>query len=410
MFASSLRTAVLIAALPVAVVAQSGNRVSSSASTTGELVQTATSTPTPTPTPTVTPTATAGPTPATETPAPTATPPGRRMPLESPVRPTPEATPEPSRPATPAAETPVPSLPEGAEEARYYWSLKGGGEVIGRLIKDTPEQIFIDVGPDILAIPRGAVERRLTLADLLSGPAQERSALAGVTEGREGSGSLLSQQEMVEDVKKGVVLIANPRGRGSGFVLDDEGRIVTNYHVVRGEKYHTVTIFQLRNGQWERERFENVELEAYSTLYDIALLRLDMDEVGERGVTLNVVPVAQPGALRVGDAVYAVGNPGMGAMMLESTVTEGIVSSLDRNFNDVIYIQTTAPVNPGNSGGPLIDSDGSVVGLVTLKAIFQEGIAFALPVELLRHFLANSNSYAYSQQAQNDGFRYHRPE
>jgi serine protease Do len=78
--------------------------------------------------------------------------------------------------------------------------------------------------------------------------------------------------------------------------------------------------------------------------------------------------------------------------------------------NDVMYVQTTAAVNPGNSGGPLINERGEVVGLVTLKAFLQEGIGFALPVALITHFIGSSEAYSYSEQAQNRGFRYLNPE
>jgi serine protease Do len=209
------------------------------------------------------------------------------------------------------------------------------------------------------------------------------------------------------------VLIRNARGSGSGFVLDLEGRVVTNHHVVGNQKYQTVTLFRPRGDQWERVQFENVETEAYSPLYDIAILRLNLDEVREKGVELIPLPIAPMGSLRVGDSVYAIGNPGafLGrGRLLEHTVSDGIVSSLARNVNDVLYIQTTAAVNPGNSGGPLINERGEVVGLVTLKAFLQEGIGFALPVALIQHFIGSSEAFAFSEQAQNRGYRYLSPE
>jgi serine protease Do len=143
---------------------------------------------------------------------------------------------------------------------------------------------------------------------------------------------------------------------------------------------------------------------------DIAIVQLDMDRVRELGITLNPLTVAPPGSLESGDAVYAVGNPGMGFMVLDHTVSEGIVSSLARNFNDVVYLQTTAAVNPGNSGGPLVNTRGEVVGLITLKAMFQEGVAFALPVDYIHQYLRYSEAFAVSELYRNQGFRYHRPE
>ncbi len=289
-------------------------------------------------------------------------------------------------------------------EARY-WLLSGGGEIVGRPVKESTQEIFVDIGPSIVRISRDAIVKESSVSE-----AKESAETAVGGASAEDPGGLLSQTEMVERAKQSVVLISNPRGAGSGFVLDREGRVMTNHHVIRNEKYHTVNLFRKRDTQWERVKLEDAEVEAYSPLYDIAVLRLPMDQVREKEIELVPMPVADVGALQVGDPVFAIGNPGMGGRLLEHSVSQGIASSLARNFGDVIYIQTTAAVNPGNSGGPLVDRRGRVVGLVTLKAIFQEGIAFALPAGLIHHFLNTSESFAYSEQAGNKGFRYLPPE
>ncbi len=287
-----------------------------------------------------------------------------------------------------------------------YWLLSGGGEIVGTPVKETTTEVFVDIGPKIVGIPRDSIVKETSAAEAAE---SEDAVVTGVAADA-GEGRMLSQTEMVERAKQSVVLISNPRGAGSGFVLDTEGRVVTNHHVIRNEKYHTVNIFRKRGSQWERVKLEDAEVEAYSPLYDIAILRLPMDQVRAEGLELVPMPVAAPGDLEVGDPVFAIGNPGMGGRLLEHSVSQGIASSLARNFGDIVYIQTTAAVNPGNSGGPLVDSRGRVVGLVTLKAIFQEGIAFALPSSLIHHFLNTSESFAYSEQAGNKGFRYLPPE
>ncbi len=297
-----------------------------------------------------------------------------------------------------------------------YLGLAGGGELVGRLVKDTPEALFVDIGPEVIRIPLRSVEKNESLEEALERVRvsdSDESGLTALLDSATRGGGMLSQQEMVEKAKRGVVLIRNARGSGSGFVLDPEGRVVTNHHVVGNQKYQTVTLFRPRGDQWERVQFENVETEAYSPLYDIAILRLNVDEVRDKGVELIPLPIAPMGSLRVGDSVYAIGNPGafLGrGRLLEHTVSDGIVSSLARNVNDVLYIQTTAAVNPGNSGGPLINERGEVVGLVTLKAFLQEGIGFALPVGLIQHFIGSSEAFAFSEQAQNRGYRYLSPE
>ncbi|HNM46782.1 MAG TPA: trypsin-like peptidase domain-containing protein [Candidatus Sumerlaeota bacterium] len=206
------------------------------------------------------------------------------------------------------------------------------------------------------------------------------------------------------------MLVSNPAGLGTGWIIDTNGRLVTNHHVVGNESYQTVTIFVKNGNQWDKKRIENCEVVSFSTLLDIAIVQLDMNAVREQGITLHPIKIAPSDALEPGDVVYAVGNPGMGRMVLDHTISQGIVSSLARNFNDVIYLQTTAAVNPGNSGGPLVNERGEVIGLVTLKAIFQEGVAFALPVDYIHQFLKNSQAYAVSDANRNKGYRYLPPE
>ena len=319
---------------------------------------------------------------------------------------------------------PVPTTAPVVEEVvkpitdATLWRLAGGGEVVGRPIKETPAEVFIDIGPSIIQIPASSVLSKLSLKEL-----EESKTGAGLGSGvfdsetgslvfrsRGDSGAVLSQQEVLESVKRGVVLVSNPAGLGTGWMIDGKGRLVTNQHVVGDEVFQTVTIFVKNGSQWEKKKIDNCKVEAASEMLDIAVVQLDMAQVEKQGIKLYPVSIASPKSLQSGDKVYAVGNPGMGGMVLDHTISEGIASSTARNFNDVLYLQTTAAVNPGNSGGPLVNERGEVVGLVTLKAIFQEGVAFALPVDYILHFLGNSNAFAISESGSNRGFRYHRPQ
>lgn len=305
------------------------------------------------------------------------------------------------------------------KDAQLLWKLKGGGEIVGKLVKETPDEIFIDIGPRIIGVPTSSVGERI---DLTKAQEESGTSEAGTGSGvfdpqtgsltfksRNGEGKILSQQEVLEEVKKSVVLVSNPGGLGTGWVIDDTGRLVTNHHVVGNELFQTVTVFVKNGTQWEKKKIENCKVEAFSTLWDIAIVQVDLEKAKEQGIKLVPITIAKPRSLEAGDKVFAVGNPGMGGMVLDHTISEGIASSLARNFNDVIYLQTTAAVNPGNSGGPLVNERGEVVGLVTLRAMFQEGVAFALPVESIMAFLNNSKAYAVSEVARNQGFRYYPP-
>lgn len=189
------------------------------------------------------------------------------------------------------------------------------------------------------------------------------------------------------------------QGSGSGFVVSEEGEIITNFHVVASALQEDST--ELLQGASLTVVFPtqtNIELDARvvggNALYDLALLELvNPDDLPEGVVP---IPVADSEQIRVGQKTIAIGNP----FGFETTVTTGIVSALGRNLplTDAIIplIQTDAAINPGNSGGPLLSSNGEVIGINT--AIFPSvgatgmrgflGIGFAVPSNLLQANLA----------------------
>jgi len=152
---------------------------------------------------------------------------------------------------------------------------------------------------------------------------------------------------------------------GSGVIIDRDGQVLTNAHVVDGAASLLIT---LDSGARTPARLVGMD-----TVTDLALLRID---------TSSPLPVARLGdsaALRVGDEVVAIGNP----MGLEQTMTRGIVSGLNRilpGLSEQPMIQTDAPINPGNSGGPLVDRCGAVVGINTFISEEANSIGFALPI------------------------------
>jgi S1-C subfamily serine protease len=167
-----------------------------------------------------------------------------------------------------------------------------------------------------------------------------------------------------------------PRGSGSGFIWDASGLIVTNYHVIQGASEATV---RLADGS----DYKSVLVGA-SPEHDIAVLRI---QPGKKKIV--PIPLGTSGDLKVGQRVFAIGNP----FGLDWTLTRGIVSALDRSLggedgNSTIehLIQTDAAINPGNSGGPLLDSAGRLIGMNT--AIYSPsganaGIGFAVPADTI---------------------------
>lgn len=159
---------------------------------------------------------------------------------------------------------------------------------------------------------------------------------------------------------------------GSGFVIDAEGLILTNAHVVFGRQAISVT---LNDGA-----VKPAELVGADPLMDLALLRIEVPETG-----LTPIPMARENLPRVGEEVLAIGNP----LGLEQTLTRGLVSGVNRVLPispmglGIPMIQTDAAVNPGNSGGPLINRCGEAVGLTTTMLAGAENIGFALPMPVV---------------------------
>ncbi|MDE1977140.1 MAG: trypsin-like peptidase domain-containing protein [Elusimicrobia bacterium] len=181
---------------------------------------------------------------------------------------------------------------------------------------------------------------------------------------------------------------AVPQGAGSGIVWDKEGHILTNYHVVEGGSAFLVTF---KDHTQLDARVIGVEPRK-----DIAVLQVDA-----RKEKLAPISLGRSSDLQVGQKTVAIGNP----FGLDDTVTQGIVSALNRQIEGVggvtIHgmIQTDAAINPGNSGGPLLDSDGRLIGMNTL--IYSDsgnnsGVGFAVPVDVIKRIVPEIIRYGHS--------------
>jgi S1-C subfamily serine protease len=187
--------------------------------------------------------------------------------------------------------------------------------------------------------------------------------------------------EIYNQTKHSVVLIETNIGLGSGFVYDNEGHIVTNYHVVEGSATIQVTFL---DGNASEATLIGEDL--YS---DLAVIKVSPDVT-----TLHPVVLGNSSSLIVGEPVAAIGNP----FGLSSTVTAGIVSALQRDLTApggyliVDVIQIDAAINPGNSGGPLVNLKGQVVGMNTAIIAEEEertflGVGFAIPSDTINREL-----------------------
>jgi S1-C subfamily serine protease len=164
-----------------------------------------------------------------------------------------------------------------------------------------------------------------------------------------------------------------PKGTGSGFIWDDNGHIITNFHVIQGGDVIKVTLSD-RN-------VYNAEVVGIEENKDLAVLKIDIPS-GK----LKPIPVGRSANLRVGQSVYAIGNP----FGLDQSLTTGVISALGREIKSIggrpirDVIQTDAAINPGNSGGPLLDSSGRLIGVNTMiysPSGASAGIGFSIPVD-----------------------------
>ena len=176
-----------------------------------------------------------------------------------------------------------------------------------------------------------------------------------------------------------------PRGTGSGFIWDEKGHVVTNWHVVENAQSAHVRLA-------DKRAYEAVLVGA-SPEHDLAVLKINVPIARP-----SPVPIGSSHDLRVGQKVFAIGNP----FGLDHTLSAGVISALDRSIEDGSggaidhLIQTDAAINPGNSGGPLIDSAGRVIGITT--AIYSPsgafaGIGFAVPVDTVNRVVPHLLAY-----------------
>ncbi|WP_300350624.1 trypsin-like peptidase domain-containing protein [Clostridium sp.] len=204
----------------------------------------------------------------------------------------------------------------------------------------------------------------------------------------------LTVPQVVEKVKPAVVGISTKslvrdqffnvreqEGLGSGFIINEEGYVVTNYHVINGAQEVKVIFYDGKE--------VNAKVVNYDAERDLAVIKIT-DNVKMPGI----IQLGNSSTVKAGEEVIAIGNP-LGKEF-SSTVTKGIISSPNRKMktesgNVLDYIQTDAAINPGNSGGPLINSKGEVIGVNTAKKVGEgiEGIGFAIPINEVKDRLGS---------------------
>jgi len=183
---------------------------------------------------------------------------------------------------------------------------------------------------------------------------------------------------IIENSVKSVVTIRTDVSQGTGFIITSDGFSVTNAHVLAGARKAEAVTSELK--------VIDLELIGYDTILDIALLKIEG--------TYPYLELGDSDKVKVGEGVIAIGNP----LGLSFSVTEGIVSAVDRPGSNLIpaYIQTDAALNPGNSGGPLINTNGQVIGINNFK-VTGENLGFALESNYIKETINKISLQVYDQ-------------
>lgn len=173
---------------------------------------------------------------------------------------------------------------------------------------------------------------------------------------------------------------------GTGFYISKNGFILTNYHVV-----DTASDIEVA---FQDGRVAAATVHEALPHFDLALLKTE-------GSDYDFLMVSDATEVAVGAEVVAIGNP----LGLDSTMTQGIISSKARVFEKVAHFQIDVPVNPGNSGGPLLNKNGQVIGVVSASAILFEGLNFAIPINYISYFPSLKEEYQYLNAEKNERFK-----
>lgn len=212
------------------------------------------------------------------------------------------------------------------------------------------------------------------------------------TNGISGSEKIkLSASEIADRVSPSVFYIevydenAYPVATGSGFFISADGVAVTNYHVIEGTASAQITTI---NGS----KFNVSSIIAYDEELDVAIIRVDKTSIN--GVTVSDfsnVTMANSDDIKAGQVVYALGSP----VGLQNTISDGIISNTNQLIGEESFIQITAPISHGSSGGALVNEYGEILGITSAGIDEAQNIGFAIPINVIKIFDLNSDGISY---------------
>jgi len=274
-------------------------------------------------------------------------------------------------------------------------TLKSGSRIDGTVLKRTDKRVWVDIGPEVLSFDMEDVQG----VESAAAPAAARTEQVDLFH-TAADLPTLSPKEHAKILGPAVVKISTPSGLGSGVIIDKDGHAITNAHVVQGEQRLKATVwFPQADGTLKRVEIDKVELVAVNNHLDLALVRIPHPDRKD----FSFAPVQREEKLEIGQPVFAIGNP----LGLERTLTQGVISTTQRSFDGLTYIQTDTPINPGNSGGPLFNTRGEVIGITNMGIRGGEALGFAIPSRYVKDFIRNREAFSYDRNNPNSGHNYH---
>jgi serine protease Do len=281
-------------------------------------------------------------------------------------------------------------------------TLKGGQILQVDIIKSAKDAIFCDLGFDILRLPRNEI-LEITNSEPNNTSPDQPQHLTNASQSQLYYSTTLPKSSIEKNTQRfaqAVVMVNSPLAQGSGFIISAQGHVITNYHVIAQETRIRVTVFHESDTGFEQTQHKKVRIMAFNPLLDLALLKIEECEEPFKHVFLGNI-----NTIKSGESVFAIGNP----LGLTRTVSQGIVSTSQRNYNGQLYVQTTTDINPGNSGGPLFNLRGEVIGVTSMGYLYLGGLNFAIPVDVVKRFIDNWDAFAFSEDNPNSGYRYLQP-
>jgi len=276
-------------------------------------------------------------------------------------------------------------------------TLNDGKSIMAPILKETAERVWLDMGFDVLVVPRSDI-RSILRADRDDSDLDEGDSSALFFTVTPGTRPESSPRELARTIGEAVIKVSTPSGLGSGFIIHPEGYAITNAHVIQGEQKLEVTLFEQGEREFQRSTIEQVEIIAVNNHIDLALIKITRPD----GRPFRHVPLQATEDLSAGEEVFAIGNP----LGLERSLSTGVIATTQRNFEGLTFIQTTAQINPGNSGGPLFNLYGEVIGCTNMGIPSGEGLGFAIPARYIKDFIRNNDAFSYNKNNPNSGYNY----